>query len=125
MIYIIGIIFIAIVLYLLKTNNDKFEVDNHQKGKLLLILITILKGLILCMIVGYITAYFIIVNNGEVHPHGMIELLYVWLSLGGAITGIIVGLILAIFETKNINIKLLIGSLIFIVIILLWWKQPL
>ncbi len=112
------LILISIILY------EKYVLKNktHKENKFLFTFRTILKGLLFYSLIGCFMAYLIIVFfiGEQDHPHSMTGLLYVWLGLFGAITGSVLGLILALSNKANINKKLVIYSPLFIIIILLW-----
>jgi len=109
-----GLFMIAIV-FLIKTNNpNKLEIS---KSINLFIFISVIKAIILFFITGCLFASIFNVEwNGQHHPHSMLGLLYIWFGLFGLILGAIVGLILSSFNKKNLNKKLIMGSLMYFIL---------
>jgi len=121
-ILIVGTLLILIAWYLIKTNNSNKLAEN--KSVFVFTFQTIFKGFTLYSIVGYLLAsiiiFYIQYKNGEPHSHNMLELLYLWLSLSGAITGSFIGLILSLLNKVSINKKLILGAILYTIISFIW-----
>lgn len=74
--------------------------------------------------VGFLIAFAIINSNNNHHPHSMIELLYFFLPLIGAITGIVLGFLMSsmkeIYDIRKVRKQLLIGIPFSIGLLFLW-----
>ena len=119
LLFFIGL-YITAIFFLIKTNNSN-KIETTKRIGLFIFSFTI-KSMVLFCIAGCLFASIWNVEwNGQHHPHSMVDLLYIWFGLLGIIIGIIIGLILSSSNKTNLNKKLVSGSIIYLILIALWW----
>ncbi len=98
---IIAILFVGFVAFLFQ------EKQKIKPQKYTYVFFSIIKGVVLYGLFGYLIAYVILLMKDSHHPHSMIGLLYVFLPLFGAGFGSLVSVANLLFFKKNINTILL------------------